>query len=193
MRNEKGQFVKGAKFSKEFREKMGNSRRGVPLSEEHKKKISRTEKGKIVSKETREKMSLFRKGKPSNNKGKKFSEHARKNMSIARKKQFADKTKHPRWKGGISAEPKYFVNKARERRIKKQGNGGNHTQGEWETLKAQYNWTCLRCKKVEPKIQLTRDHIIPISKGGSDNIENIQPLCRSCNAIKHTNIEKYVV
>lgn len=77
------------------------------------------------------------------------------------------------------------------RRIRESNASGNHTFGEWETLKAQYNWTCPCCKKQEPKIILTEDHIIPLSKGGSHNIENIQPLCRSCNSIKSTKTIKY--
>ena len=100
--------------------------------------------------------------------------------------------KNPYWKGGISSHPKYKQELDRKRELRKKQIGGSHTLGEWENLKAQYNWTCPACNKNEPKIKLTRDHIIPISKGGSDNIENIQPLCISCNCKKHTKIKKYV-
>ena len=93
---------------------------------------------------------------------------------------------HPNWKGGNRGA----IN-ARKRRALKVINGGFHTLGEWETLKAQYNWTCLACDRKEPEIRLTEDHIIPLSKKGSNNIENIQPLCQSCNCKKATKIINY--
>lgn len=92
-----------------------------------------------------------------------------------------------RWKGGKRA-----VQSAR-RRERLAANGGSHTIGEWETLKVQCNWTCVNpeCKKHEPEIKLTRDHVVSLKNGGSDNIENIQPLCMRCNIKKHSKSIRY--
>lgn len=55
------------------------------------------------------------------------------------------------------------------------------TQAEWEALCTSYGRQCLACGATEP---LTADHVVPRSKGGSLDISNIQPLCRSCNSAK---------
>lgn len=56
-----------------------------------------------------------------------------------------------------------------------------HTFAEWEALCAKHKHRCAICKK---RRRLTRDHIVPLTKGGHDGIENIQPACHSCNARK---------
>ncbi|HWU23253.1 MAG TPA: HNH endonuclease [Nocardioides sp.] len=33
---------------------------------------------------------------------------------------------------------------------------------------------------------LTADHVVPKARGGSDDPENIQVLCRGCNSRKHS-------
>jgi 5-methylcytosine-specific restriction endonuclease McrA len=72
----------------------------------------------------------------------------------------------------------------RRRIVAKMQNGGSHTFQEWENLKRKFNYTCLSCGKKEPEIKVTADHIIPLKKGGNDNITNIQPLCQICNSKK---------
>ncbi len=71
------------------------------------------------------------------------------------------------------------------RRARKRSTEGTHTDAEWQALKAFYDFKCLCCGKQEPEIRLTRDHVIPLDKGGSDSIDNIQPLCARCNSKKN--------
>ena len=65
------------------------------------------------------------------------------------------------------------------------GAKGSHTKVEWDVLKILFRQRCAICDKKRP---LTKDHIIPLSEGGFDDIGNIQPLCRNCNSRKHTRI-----
>lgn len=74
------------------------------------------------------------------------------------------------------------------RRTRKTHAGGYYTVAEWDALKAKFNFTCLSCGRQEPDIMLTADHVIPVVKGGSSDINNIQPLCRSCNSSKGQKI-----
>ena len=49
----------------------------------------------------------------------------------------------------------------------------------------------LACPLCKTDVKLTADHVIPISKGGSSFIENMQPLCRSCNSRKKNKTIDY--
>ena len=62
---------------------------------------------------------------------------------------------------------------------------GSHTLQQWKDLKVKYDNKCAICGQQKP---LTKDHIMPLSKGGTDYIENIQPLCRNCNSKKNNKI-----
>lgn len=66
-------------------------------------------------------------------------------------------------------------------RTQKAGNGGSFTEKEWQALCMKYDYRCLHCGEQK---KLTADHVIPVAKGGTSNIENIQPLCGSCNSSK---------
>ncbi len=57
-----------------------------------------------------------------------------------------------------------------------------HTEHEWELKLKEYDYKCAYCKTPSPRLQ--KDHVIPVSKGGSDEISNIVPACSYCNASK---------
>lgn len=41
-----------------------------------------------------------------------------------------------------------------------------------------------RCQNCGSPDRIEIDHIIPVSRGGTNHIDNLQPLCRPCNASK---------
>lgn len=60
-----------------------------------------------------------------------------------------------------------------------------------ESIKARDNFTCCNCGNsthVEPNLLLEIDHIIPVSKGGRTEEDNLQTLCWKCNRSKGDKI-----
>lgn len=161
-------------------------------------------KGSKHSPETKAKMAASLKGRKSPNKGRRFPEEWRRNLSESHKgnkpteatkakmRQKARRGKDSNlYKNGNKAIPGFRNWQKNLWSKRKKDADGTHSFEEWEQLKAKYNWTCPACGKREPEIKLTEDHIIPLSRGGSDNIENIQPLCKSCNCRKTTRTIRY--
>lgn len=70
---------------------------------------------------------------------------------------------------------------------KKQASG-DFTTEEWIRLCDYYGNRCLACGKQE---SISIDHIVPLSKGGSNDISNLQPLCLSCNSSKNARTIDY--
>lgn len=50
------------------------------------------------------------------------------------------------------------------------------------------NFRCVFCGLTSGQTQLQIDHIIPVSKGGSNQIDNLQTLCVDCNRGKSDRI-----
>lgn len=176
----------GSKASEESRAKMRAAGLGrIPWNKGTKKPFPVCGCGKTLrdsrSKKCRSCSQKGRKNGPSPNKGIKYPQFSGPN--------------HPKWKGGRD----YLLKKWRAKRNfwsiqrarRKRGSQGTHTYEEWIMLKESYGNMCLCCKQTEPGVKLTEDHVIPLSKGGSNMIENIQPLCSVCNSIKHIKILDY--
>jgi 5-methylcytosine-specific restriction endonuclease McrA len=70
------------------------------------------------------------------------------------------------------------------RRARKRSATGSYTKEQIADLAAKQNYKCANCLKSIRK-RFHRDHIIPLSRDGSNDISNIQLLCVSCNCSKH--------
>lgn len=81
------------------------------------------------------------------------------------------------------------ANNRRKRRAAKNAGKGHFTVEEFDALCSAYGYACLCCG-VTDRI-LEADHVVPLTKGGSDDISNIQPLCGECNRRKFTAIIDY--
>lgn len=78
-----------------------------------------------------------------------------------------------------------------KRRARKRGNGGSYSAKEIREIRKESEGICPGYK-TKPhfvgKEKLEIDHIIPLVKGGRNDIENIQLLCKSCNRKKGIKI-----
>ncbi len=50
-------------------------------------------------------------------------------------------------------------------------------------------YCCQSCSQTHLQTELTIDHIIPLAKGGSNDISNLQTLCRRCNSRKRDSFD----
>ena len=48
-------------------------------------------------------------------------------------------------------------------------------------------YRCCECGASKDETSLEIDHILPVAKGGTNDIDNLQTLCRECNRMKHTD------
>lgn len=51
-------------------------------------------------------------------------------------------------------------------------------------------YQCQSCGKTHLETELQIDHIIPLARGGSNDISNLQTLCSNCNLKKKDRIDR---
>jgi len=51
------------------------------------------------------------------------------------------------------------------------------------------NYQCQSCGQTQTETKLNIDHIIPLAKGGSNDMSNLQTLCQICNQKKKHHLD----
>jgi 5-methylcytosine-specific restriction endonuclease McrA len=82
----------------------------------------------------------------------------------------------------------YLAHKRRSERLAAAKGLATHSDHEWFALSLAFP-RCVCCD--DPDLKTGKDHIVPLYHGGSDGIENLQPLCASCNKAKRVDGTDY--
>ncbi|GIG62944.1 hypothetical protein Lfu02_73160 [Longispora fulva] len=61
---------------------------------------------------------------------------------------------------------------------------GSHTDREWREMLRRHAGRCAYCGKQA----VERDHVVPLTRGGSDFVSNLLPACRGCNCSKNNKL-----
>lgn len=112
-----------------------------------------------------------------------------KEATIARASRFAsenpDKVRgyKRKWKQANPDKLRQYKHKRRSKESVE-----HFTAQQWQDLLERYNHQCLSCGT---KDKLSADHVTPLASGGSNSIDNIQPLCVDCNCKKGLRTTDY--
>ena len=79
------------------------------------------------------------------------------------------------------AHPEVLRAKSNAYRARARAAEGQFTSAEWRALVERYQGRCAYRGEFGP---LEVDHRIPLSRGGTNSIDNVLPACRPCNAAK---------
>lgn len=85
-----------------------------------------------------------------------------------------------RWRKKHPETCRIICRNRQARKVNAPGNGW--TMAEEAQLKKDYGYRCAYCATKTEKPEM--DHVIPLAGGGSHNIDNIVPACKSCNSSK---------
>jgi 5-methylcytosine-specific restriction endonuclease McrA len=113
-------------------------------------------------------------------------------QAILQKKQtknqrsYRQKTARPHLGDHVKYVREYFKRKSK----------GSFSQKQWIVLKNQYG-KCLCCGLTEKQLKkvnrkLVSDHVVPLSKGGSNTLSNIQPLCHGRGGCNNKKKDKHI-
>jgi predicted HNH restriction endonuclease len=83
-------------------------------------------------------------------------------------------------------KPKYEYVKNQMNQMNQTNKKRNVTEKTKKIIASNQHWKCFHCKSI---LDYTYeiDHIVPLCKGGTNDINNLQALCRNCHGKKTYN------
>jgi 5-methylcytosine-specific restriction endonuclease McrA len=183
-----------AECAKKYRDADPEKARAVNKAsrERHYERIRQRERAVEATPEYRSKKAAYRKAKTAHRKAYNAA-YARANADRIRERNRRYRKLHPelyvaavrKWQARNPLKAKVIKANAHARRRAREAAAiGSYTAAEWEFVKAAQEYRCLICGMYEPLIKLTVDHVIPLSKGGTNTADNLAGLCGPCNSHK---------
>jgi 5-methylcytosine-specific restriction endonuclease McrA len=119
-------------------------------------------------------------------KNREWAKENRDRMRVSAKEWRARNVDHVREKSreAYARNKEAYKARARNRKARKKNAEGHHTSADIERIRLAQRNKCAICKEVLVKATTHVDHILPLSKGGSNWPKNLQLLCKSCNLKK---------
>lgn len=87
-----------------------------------------------------------------------------------------------RWAHSTSERHDRAVQMRRDYVQRRKDAPGAHTEAQWGDRLQAYGYRCAYCGDGERA--LIREHVVPLSAGGTNDIANLVPACQPCNARK---------
>lgn len=92
----------------------------------------------------------------------------------------------------VKAHPERVKAHGNTRRARMLGNGGHHTDRDIRNQYLSQNGRCFYCG-IDVGNGYHVDHVVPLSRGGSNSPENIVIACEPCNRSKHArSVEDFI-
>jgi 5-methylcytosine-specific restriction endonuclease McrA len=153
--------------------------RGYGKAYYHKHKEAERERNRSWQRANRRKIAAINKRSYQKHKEKRKAE------AVAYREKNKEKCKAciARW---IEKHREQYNFRKRKRRVRKAQAVGMHTFAQWMSKVSFYGWKCWYCGIGLTMKSLTKDHAIPLTRGGTDYVANLLPSCRKCNSHKHT-------
>lgn len=106
------------------------------------------------------------------------------NLTMNRTRSCGCLEQESRIKHGLSGTAGYKAAGCSKRRARKAGAGGQFTESQMFALYLAQGCRCNYCATPLLYDDIHRDHRVPIARGGSSDISNMQVLCALCNLRK---------